>query len=349
MSTTSLPKTLNSGQNIRSQTRLQKAFILGTSCAAASLVRDLERYPDAAIAPVAFVREQSTQTDSPQIGESSIPVLGTLHDLPRLIQRERVTVLFLTSDDPAIEATVREMIPPVLRSSLAIYRVSSFYEEVLQKIPSVCIDDAWFRQEQKFRLLTNRADAIVKRLFDLILGSILAVAAIPVMLLAALAVKMDSAGPILYSQMRTGKDGRPFRVFKFRSMVQNAEQGGVRWASERDPRITRVGHFLRTTRIDELPQLWNVLKGEMSLIGPRPERPEFDVTLTEQIPHYQTRYRIKPGLSGWAQVMYPYGASVDDAREKLAYDLYYIKNCSALLDVIITLKTMQVVFFRKGR
>jgi exopolysaccharide biosynthesis polyprenyl glycosylphosphotransferase len=192
-------------------------------------------------------------------------------------------------------------------------------------------------------------DAAVKRAFDLLLSCILALFSLPVMLLAALAVKLDSPGPALYSQIRTGKDGRPFRVFKFRSMFQNAEQGGARWASEGDPRITRVGRFLRTSRIDELPQLWNVLKGEMSLIGPRPERPEFDASLAEQIPHYQTRYRIKPGLSGWAQVMYPYGASVDDAREKLAYDLYYIKNCSALLDAWITLKTIKVVLFRKGR
>jgi exopolysaccharide biosynthesis polyprenyl glycosylphosphotransferase len=228
--------------------------------------------------------------------------------------------------------------------------VTDFYERVWKKVPSLCLRDDWFKSASGFRLLNDPHSEQSKRAFDFLSATLLLLLLSPVMLLAALAVALDSAGPIFYSQLRTGKNGRPFRVYKFRSMRRDAERlGGAQWAQERDPRITRVGRWLRLTRVDELPQLWNVLRGDMSLIGPRPERPEFDTQLAEQIPYYDTRYRVKPGISGWAQVMYPYGASVDDAREKLAYDLYYLKNCSVYLDLVITLRTIQVVLFGKGR
>jgi exopolysaccharide biosynthesis polyprenyl glycosylphosphotransferase len=172
----------------------------------------------------------------------------------------------------------------------------------------------------------------------------------PVMIVAAIAVKLDSPGPVFYSQMRNGCHRNPFWVRKFRSMYQDAEQrGGAQWAQKSDPRITRVGNVLRLTRIDELPQIWNVLTGEMSLIGPRPERPQFDEKLAEAIPYYNLRYLVKPGITGWAQVMYPYGASVEDAYEKLSYDLYYIKNYSIWLDLAIGFKTIRVVLLGKGR
>ncbi len=171
----------------------------------------------------------------------------------------------------------------------------------------------------------------------------------PLMLLAALAIKLDSPGSVFYTQIRTGLEGKPFRVYKFRSMYQDAEKRGAQWANERDPRITRVGRWLRLTRIDELPQILNILRGEMSLIGPRPERPEFDLKLRQEIPYYDLRYLVKPGITGWAQVMYPYGASVEDAYEKLAYDLYYIKNYSLWLDLAIVFKTIRVVLLGKGR
>jgi exopolysaccharide biosynthesis polyprenyl glycosylphosphotransferase len=171
----------------------------------------------------------------------------------------------------------------------------------------------------------------------------------PIMLLAAIAIKLDSPGSVFYSQTRTGLNGETFKVYKFRSMYQDAEKRGAQWASEQDPRITRVGRWLRILRIDELPQIWNVLRGDMSLIGPRPERPEFDIKLSEAIPYYNLRYLVKPGITGWAQVMYPYGASIEDAYEKFAYDLYYIKNFSFWLDIAITLKTVRVVLLGKGR
>ena len=184
----------------------------------------------------------------------------------------------------------------------------------------------------------------------MILAALLLLVFSPLMLLVALAIKLDSPGSVFYTQVRTGLHGKPFGVYKFRSMYQDAEKrGGAQWAKERDPRITRVGRWLRLTRIDELPQIVNVLRGEMSLIGPRPERPEFDVKLKQKIPYYDVRYLVKPGITGWAQVMYPYGASIEDAYEKLAYDLYYIKNYSFWLDLAIALKTVRVVLFGKGR
>ena len=181
------------------------------------------------------------------------------------------------------------------------------------------------------------------------LTGVLSVLLLPLMVIVGIVIKLDSPGPIFYSQLRTGLYGKPFRVYKFRSMSQDAEKKGAQWAIQRDPRITRVGYWLRVLRIDELPQIWNVLSGEMSLIGPRPERPEFDVKLKEAIPYYEMRYLVKPGITGWAQVLYPYGASLEDAYEKLAYDLYYIKNYSLWLDIVIVLKTIRVVLLGKGR
>jgi len=170
------------------------------------------------------------------------------------------------------------------------------------------------------------------------------------MVLAALAVKLESPGPVLYRQPRLGQNGSVFILNKFRSMRENAEkESGPVWSVKKDPRVTRVGHLLRRTRLDELPQLFNVLVGHMSFIGPRPERPEFVVTLQKQIPYYMERLAVKPGITGWAQVKHEYGSTVEDALEKLQYDLYYIKNLSLFLDFLIVLNTVQVVLFAKGR
>jgi exopolysaccharide biosynthesis polyprenyl glycosylphosphotransferase len=188
-----------------------------------------------------------------------------------------------------------------------------------------------------------------KRVIDLFLSLALMVALSPLMLVTAIGIKLESKGPIFYGQKRTGLNGATFRLYKFRTMVQDAEKSGAQWAEENDKRITRVGRFLRATRLDELPQLWNVLLGEMSFIGPRPERPDFNSELEAAIPYYDLRHLVKPGITGWAQVLYPYGASVKDAREKLQYDLYYIKNYSVMLDVLILIRTLRVVLVGRGR
>ena len=169
------------------------------------------------------------------------------------------------------------------------------------------------------------------------------------MLISAVIIKLESHGPVIYSQERIGENNKPFKIFKFRSMRTDSEKDGPKWASEHDDRITKFGNIMRKTRIDELPQLYNVIVGQMSFVGPRPERQFFINTLEKEIPYYNLRHIVKPGLTGWAQVKYPYGASIEDSYRKLQYDLYYIKNYSLILDVLIILDTVKIVLFGKGR
>jgi exopolysaccharide biosynthesis polyprenyl glycosylphosphotransferase len=227
-----------------------------------------------------------------------------------------------------------------------VYHMCDMWESLWSKLPPSLLDGHWFVANSRFQDINSLR---IKRLMDGLISILLLIFLFPLLLLVAAAIKLDSTGKIFYSQLRTGQNGKLFKVYKFRSMYENAEKGGAKWADLRDNRITRIGYWLRILRIDELPQLWNVLKGEMSLIGPRPERPEFDAKLKDVIPHYEMRYLIKPGISGWAQVLYPYGASVEDAYEKLAYDLYYIKNYSLWLDMVIFFKTIAVVVGGNGR
>jgi len=189
----------------------------------------------------------------------------------------------------------------------------------------------------------------VKRAFDLIIALLILIATAPLMAVVALAIRFDSPGPAIFSQDRVGMNGRHFTLYKFRSMRQDAEKTGPAWAKEQDDRCTRIGAFIRRCRIDELPQLFNVLRGDMSLVGPRPERPYFVNMLKEKIPYYDLRHYVLPGITGWAQVNYPYGASVEDAYQKLQYDLYYAKNVSLSLDILVLLKTIKVVLMGQGR
>jgi exopolysaccharide biosynthesis polyprenyl glycosylphosphotransferase len=230
-----------------------------------------------------------------------------------------------------------------------ICQLPDFYEVWWQRVPPATLHDTWFTFGAGFDLVTGRFGLKLKRVIDILAAWLLLLLLAPIMLIVAIVIKLDSPGSIFYSQRRNGLNHQPFLVRKFRSMYQDAEKRGAQWAQKQDPRITRVGYFLRLSRIDELPQLWNVLMGDMSLIGPRPERPEFDERLTAKIPYYHLRYLVKPGITGWAQVMYPYGASIEDAYEKLSYDLYYIKNYSIWLDLAIVFKTLRVVLLGKGR
>jgi exopolysaccharide biosynthesis polyprenyl glycosylphosphotransferase len=195
----------------------------------------------------------------------------------------------------------------------------------------------------------SRLTLASKRTLDLLVATLGLLLSLPLIALAAVAIRLDSRGPILLRQPRVGQDGIPFIVYKFRSMTVDAEsRSGPVWASKGDSRITRVGRIIRLLRIDEIPQMWNVLKGEMSFVGPRPERPFFVQELMRVIPYYSQRLTVKPGISGWAQICYPYGSSARDALEKLQYDLYYIKNMSLLFDLTIILRTIRVVLFQQG-
>ena len=221
-----------------------------------------------------------------------------------------------------------------------------FWERRLKRVDVAHLDADWVASLDVAR--AGRAQAVVNRLGDICTSLALLTLTLPLMLLVAVLVRLDSPGPVLYRQERVGLGGKVFTVLKFRSMKVDAEARGPVWAKQRDPRVTSVGSFMRRTRIDELPQLFNVLRGQMSFIGPRPERPHFVEQLAEVIPFYRERARVKPGLTGWAQVNFPYGASVEDARGKLSYDLYYVKHRSILLDLSILFATVRVILFQEG-
>ena len=225
--------------------------------------------------------------------------------------------------------------------------LSAFYEQHQSKVRIDLLRESWFIFGDGFR--QHKMRVFVKRTFDIIASSTLLILSLPVMLFAAIAIKLESAGPVIYRQPRVGLGGNLFDVLKFRSMCADAEKDGKpQWAQAGDSRVTRVGRFMRLTRIDELPQLLTVLKGEMSLVGPRPERPYFVDQLVQQIPFYGARHSVKPGVTGWAQVRHHYGASVDDSSDKLQYDLYYVKNHTLFFDILVLFHSVRVVLFARG-
>jgi len=232
-------------------------------------------------------------------------------------------------------------------SGVNVIEPLAFLERELTRIEISMLRPGWALYTNGFSYSQMRD--VMKRVFDLSIAFLLLAIMWPFMVLTALAVALESGLPVLYSQKRVGYNGKEFSIYKFRSMRQDAEKGGKAiWAQKNDSRVTRVGGFIRNTRLDELPQLWNVITGDMSFVGPRPERPEFVEDLKEQIPFYDARHKVKPGLMGWAQLKYPYGASVQDARNKLKYDLYYVKNHSFFMDVLIVIQTVEVVLLGKG-
>ena len=230
---------------------------------------------------------------------------------------------------------------------IKVVELATYFEREYRQVMLESLNPSWMVLGDGFRQdIVNRG---VKRIFDLIAGSTLLVVALPVIFISGLFIYLESGGPVFYRQKRVGRGGRIFTLYKLRSMRQDAEcDGTAHWARRNDDRVTAVGRFIRKWRIDELPQVFNVLRGEMSVIGPRPERPPFVQQLEKQIPYYALRHSAKPGITGWAQVRYPYGASVDDAVEKLQYDLYYVKNRCLFLDVMILLATIEVVVWGRG-
>jgi len=240
-----------------------------------------------------------------------------------------------------------ELLQLSLAGTVNIEEGASFYERVTGRVSLSMIRPSWLIFSSRGR--QARISGIVRTIVHRVVALVGALVSLPIALATALVIKLESSGPILYKQERVGKNGRPFRVMKFRSMRVDAEKAGPVWASKDDDRTTRVGRIIRKLRIDEIPQFWNILRGEMDFVGPRPERPHFVSQLAEEIPYYEQRHLIAPGLTGWAQIKYPYGASVEDARQKLQYDLYYIKNQSLVLDAIILFETIKIILFGRGR
>jgi sugar transferase (PEP-CTERM system associated) len=277
---------------------------------------------------------------------NGLRVLGKTHQLQEIVTANQVGTIVVAL------AERRGAFPmqPILDCKLRGIRIEdwpAFYEKLTGKIVVQNLRPSWLVFSEGFT--RTRITRLAKRVADMGLSSLFLGLGWPIFLLVAIAITLDSRGPVFFRQERVGERGRTFSLLKFRTMAENAEAlTGPVWATDADPRITRVGYFLRKTRLDEVPQIINVLKGEMSFIGPRPERPHFVAQLQERIPYYAQRHAIKPGITGWAQVRYRYGATIDDAEEKLQYDLYYVKNMSPFLDMLILLSSIQVVLFGKG-
>jgi sugar transferase (PEP-CTERM system associated) len=274
-------------------------------------------------------------------------VLGTIGQLPEIAKENCVrTAILAISRDRSHELIYSLM--QLRFKGLTVLDMPTVCERLTGRLPVNHTRDGWLAFASGFYLLSKEHLQKTKRLVDFCVSALLLAVTAPIAALTALAIKIESPGPVFFKQARVGKHGGVFIAWKFRSMYRNAEENGAVWARENDSRITRVGRWIRRLRIDEIPQLYNVFRGEMSLIGPRPERPEFVRELERQIPYYGLRHSVQPGITGWAQVNYRYGASVEDALHKLEYDLYYIKNMSLLLDLKIILKTIGVVLLAQG-
>ncbi|MGE0487571.1 MAG: sugar transferase [Gammaproteobacteria bacterium] len=267
--------------------------------------------------------------------------------IPQLVQRLRVDeVIVAVKEQRGGGVPIDDLLDCRLHGT-PVLDLAGFYERTKGQVPTESLKASWLIYGHGF--VQGPVRTAVKRAFDVVCSSLLLLLAAPVMVVTAIAIRLDSPGPVIYRQERVGLRGRVFMCLKFRSMRTDAEKDGVaRWATQNDARVTRVGAFIRKCRIDELPQLISVLKGEMSLVGPRPERPSFVAQLKEQIPFYDVRHSVKPGVTGWAQVRCAYGASVDDARKKHQFDLYYVKNHSLMLDLMVLVETVSVVLFREG-
>ena len=273
-------------------------------------------------------------------------ILGQWSELQQIMKEHKVDRIVVALDDRRGKLPVSDLLSCKF-NGVCITDSQDIQEELTGKIVTQGLYPGWLIFSDGFNRC--RPLLLAKRLIDVALSGFLAILSLPIALLTAAAIKMDSKGPLFYTQTRVGQGETCFTMLKFRSMCDDAEcDCGATWASEDDCRITKVGKVIRKLRIDELPQLYNILKGDMSFVGPRPERPEFVEKLKRQIPYYSQRFATKPGLTGWAQVNYPYGASVEDAEEKLQYDLYYIKHLSLLLDLAIILRTAKVVLLGRG-
>jgi sugar transferase (PEP-CTERM system associated) len=317
-----------------------RVLILGVGQDAVTIARETLMRREAGYDVIGFVGD-----DPAQIGRSLInpSVVGVMSDLEAVVSLHRPERIVIAKPYRRGRLPLDLLLKLKVRDGVALDEADAFYEKLTGKIVAerlrlwrLVIADA-----SRWARLYRRA----RRLIDVALASVIGLLTSPLMLLTALAIKLDSRGPVFYTQERVGLNNTTFRIIKFRSMRVDAEANGPVWAHEADSRVTRVGRWIRKRRIDELPQLFNIARGEMSLIGPRPERPVFIKQLEQRIPYYSERHLVKPGLTGWAQVRYRYGASLEDAREKHQYDLYYIKNQSPTLDALILLETARVVLF----
>jgi len=309
--------------------------VVGPGVVSNSLVRAFRDGFLSEYRPVGYVDDDPTETES----IDGLRRLGRIADLPEVCRRYGVQDIVVGAEAAAHRRTI-EAVLPCLRRGCRVTNEATFYEKATGQILVDEITPHWFLFAD-LEVHSQRRQA-TKRAFDLVTAILGTLLALPLVPFIAMLIKLDDGGPILYAQKRTGQNGKPFTLFKFRTMKVGAENGHAVWAVQNDPRVTRVGRLLRKTRLDELPQLYNVLIGQMSVVGPRPERPDLVAQLSESIPYFNERHLVKPGLTGWAQINFRYASTVEDAKRKLQFDLYYIKHMSFELDLMILLRTLGV-------
>lgn len=325
---------------LRNRYFVQNILVVGTGSLAADIAVEVEGVQDSVHRICGFVG-----TGQPTFNPYNAPVRPCLEEFEELLLKHKLQRIVVALDDLRGGTPIKTLLKCKMRG-IFIEQGVTFYERLTGKILVEKVPPSWIIYSDGFR--SSRLTYGLKRMLDVTAAITLLSFSMPVMLLTALLIKLESPGPVLYFQERVGEKNRPFLLIKFRSMRQDAEKDGAVWAMENDPRVTRVGAVIRHLRIDELPQLFNILKGEMSLVGPRPERQVFIDQLVKKIPFYEIRHELKPGVTGWAQVCYPYGASERDALKKLEYDLYYMKNLSLAFDLLIIFKTVKTILSRKG-
>jgi len=317
-------------------------LVLGATEAGQKIAQSLAKTPARGQRVIGFVDERFQVMDHEFAG---YPVLGKYSDLPALVKKYKVSGIIIAHDSASPQEIMRVLVW-ICELPLHIYIVPELYGVVNGQFKANLVYG--FELQELFAFTMPLWQVRVKRILDIVFGAFLGLFSLPVCILAAIAIKLEDRGPVFYSQERIGLYGKPFTVYKFRTMRTDAEKFGAQWATKDDPRITKVGKFLRKTRIDELPQIFCVLKGDMSMVGPRPERAVFIGKLREKIPFYISRLKMKPGLTGWAQVRHHYDTSIEDVQIKLQYDMYYFENMSLLLDFQILVRTVYVVLTGKG-
>jgi len=321
----------------------ERILIVGSGDLAVEVAREVLSRPDAGYRIVGFVG-----TDSELLGKSLINprVIALTSELSEVVRSENIDRIVVAMGERRGQLPTAELLKLSLAGTVSIEEGASFSERVTGRVSLNTLRPSWliFSGRGRQARISGITRSVVHRLVALI-GAILS---LPIMLLTAILIKLDSKGPVFYRQERVGEHGRPFTLLKFRSMRVDAEKAGPVWASKGDDRVTRLGRIIRKIRVDEIPQFWNILRGEMNFVGPRPERPHFVAQLAKEIPYYEQRHLIPPGLTGWAQIKYTYGASLEDARQKLQYDLFYVKNQSLILDGIILFETIKIILFGRG-
>jgi sugar transferase (PEP-CTERM system associated) len=322
--------------------RQQRVLVVGTAPLGISLVREVLRRPELQIKVVGFLDEKGEN-----IGKSLVNpgIIGATSELEAITSSEKIDRIILSLKERRGQTPVRELLR-LKFAGIAVEDAHTVSEQIDGRIRLEYLSPSWMILSDGFR--KSGLLQAVKRCLDLLASAVLLILSLPIMIVVALAIWLESGGPVLFKQERIGLGGRPFEILKFRSMNQNAEADGPQWATDGDRRITKVGRLLRKLRLDELPQVVNVLRGEMSFVGPRPERAVFCEMLAAETAFYGLRHSVRPGITGWAQVKYQYGGSIEQAKTKLEYDLFYIKHMSLTLDLAILFETAKVVMWQRG-